>query len=123
MSGVPGSESHPRQALVIIVMVPPGSPVIKFQANHAGSQRKGIFFRVSVLSALTTRSPAVSVSLLSSVHSHEILGLIECFSNPSLQGLLSRWRISEITPLPIIILCPGRKVKGLDSGSVLKFPL
>ena len=41
MSGVPGSESHTRQALVITVMRPPGSPVIspviKFQANCVGS--------------------------------------------------------------------------------------
>lgn len=37
MTGVPGSESHTQQALVIIVMVPLGSPVIKFQAKHVGS--------------------------------------------------------------------------------------
>lgn len=37
MSVVLESESHTQQAPVIIVIVPPGSPVIKFQANPVGS--------------------------------------------------------------------------------------
>lgn len=81
--GSQGQNFHTQLALIIIAIVPPGSSVVKCQANHVEIKARHLPLGLCAKCSLWPALLPVSFLFLSSVDRHEILGLVKCFSNSS----------------------------------------